>query len=566
MNSYEHGELAFLSPNGQRLAFGHHEVFVIDDLDTGVERFVCPGYCADWISDSMVGVSRNVTLPDGSPGRQLVYVNVDTLVETVSHVDPYQQPGYQPREAVAVDSPVVSSQHEGQHFIAGQQAAWTEPTAARIECRDAANYLYKLREGDPWPVIVRGFDGQLTARIGLPLMNCRLDRLSAGTWVSGNLNGRMFVQAPWGTRLLGPAGESRGLVFEWSGEVHAVTGNIEADENGTPVPVWIVRRLNDWTSTSPARVIRGIGLEGMSVRVRGDELLCIGYVEAFQGRLSYDTLDLAQPWEPYVPVIAAPVRPTLPAPPSSMPALWIGGCAPPDVRVPGNISWSSGYTGDTRPVCEGSAYQDLVTGRTLVFPLWLSDNMNPPETVDAEIAYAKQEGVTQVYLHEDDIAHRHNVIAAAVRVRAAGLVPIYGLHVNHGRPDHLWPDESRGITINVRTVNKDMARLAEGVEWAVSRHQNGYLKAALVFGWEHCDWPELKAYLTAVCAVTPTPEIDRPSIPVTRPDPVVIHGKSNKKPDKHQEIATASIGIGAIVAVLIRWWPWKKKHNDKEAA
>lgn len=266
----------------------------------------------------------------------------------------------------------------------------------------------------------------------------------------------------------------------------------------------------------------------------------------------------------WVDALPEPVQtwPTLPPPPTSMPPMWIGGCAPPEVYVPGNMTWGPGYQVDARPYTEGAAYpHPSFAHRELLMGLWLSDRNNPPETVQAEIDYARANSAHAVYLHCDADDQWFYVREAGDRVRAAGLLPIYGDHVNHGEAvivpnvDGAW-----GVTINIRTHGKDPARLFSGVTRAIETAAEKGATDVLIFGWEaSCD--PLRDYLTAVCSVTPQPASKpgqpAPTPPVETP-PVTTPGTTTPSPKRDY------VGLGAAIAsvvMLFKPWKWFKRKK-----
>jgi hypothetical protein len=213
---------------------------------------------------------------------------------------------------------------------------------------------------------------------------------------------------------------------------------------------------------------------------------------------------------------------------------------------------------DDRPVMEMSAFASTIAGRTLLVGLWLSDNNARPETVDAEIAFAKARGASSVYLHCDDPRHWDAVHAAAERVTEAGLVPIWGTNIVEGvtnivdKATPLW-----GLTLNIRTVNKSPALLMAGIVDALEQvRTRPDCAMVMIFGWEHCEWSALKDWLVQVIHAVPQP-VQYPGVvapPVVTPPPVVPLPVI--KPDTHKgktaAIVSAAGGIGVFVAWLIR--------------
>lgn len=272
----------------------------------------------------------------------------------------------------------------------------------------------------------------------------------------------------------------------------------------------------------------------------------------------------AIPWVPYAR--HEPARPTLPAPPSDLPAMWIGFVAdqglPADGRY-GNCSWSA-FTGAASdlPVTEMRAWADSIWNRPLLCGLWLSDNGAPADSVRAQIEFATARHAKAVYLHCDDERHRPTVLEAAQIVEAAGLVPIMGLHVNAGVPPPapaMGAMGLLGVTLNIRTWGKDLQQLAAGVQWVFTAGP----AVVFIFGWDDCAWPELREWIATVVARVPRPAaypgvIMAPVVPVDPPAPIAPeprHSRGHGGQARRSNAPAVALAGGLGVAVA---WLWRK--------
>lgn len=223
-------------------------------------------------------------------------------------------------------------------------------------------------------------------------------------------------------------------------------------------------------------------------------------------------------WRPYEAYVAPqPQLPDLGTAPAGL-TLWVGVDASQcETLPPGNFTWS-GMKGaiDPRPAAESAASADEWIGsRPLLCGLWLTDNGAAPETVDVEIAFAKQRGAFAVAIHIDAVdAQRQAADDAARRVLEAGLQPVLLAHAA-GYPsdfakalEHVRTSPAWGITLNARTFGKDLDAFAETIQ-AVGRalDQSG-CTALFVFGnldRTEREWPDFGRWLRELCANTKTP-------------------------------------------------------------
>lgn len=259
-----------------------------------------------------------------------------------------------------------------------------------------------------------------------------------------------------------------------------------------------------------------------------------------QGRVAISgTFETPAPgdWSAWVPFklyeAPEPAKPVLlPLPDGPFPPCWLGiqsdwGTIPEACCI-----WSpSSRIGDQRPVTETVAGAKTILGLPFLHGLWLSDRDNPPQTVDGEIAFTKQKGAYAVYLHRDADTSQQtaNVANASLRVQGAGLHSIIASHIY----DQPIPTGNvyAGLTMNVRTVGRDLSVLARNWSWFVAQLKSGHCEVAYLTNVFERDalndlseqWPELARQVDELIARVPKP-LHFPGYvepPVIQPPPIV---------------------------------------------
>lgn len=295
-------------------------------------------------------------------------------------------------------------------------------------------------------------------------------------------------------------------------------------------------------------------------------------------------------WPRYQPYVPPPVVPRVPPqinipfpkPPATMPAFWFG--VSDDERGPGNCQWSAA-PGDTRPVTEGSAWAETIEGRDLLHGLWLSDNNNPPETVDAEIEFVKAQGAKAVYLHCDDVRQELNLQLAADRVFAAGLVPILAAHASdnihavNAQRERFYVEgrtgQLNGLTFNSRAgwdgiggYTKDLERFRDTfVAIVETLCKSGRIDVMYLYGWGDLGgplyyWPAFREYVEKLAARIPTPtEKPGPPLPPQAPVTPVAPPEPTPPPKDRDRAQTTAVVLAASAPFWI--WLWRKIRRKK---
>lgn len=517
-----------------------------------------PGSCAGWSGRDVV-VSRGVELAPHVYGRELVFVNVDTLREWSGRIDPATNPGWFPQIAHIND--ITVSSIDGAHFVNGQ-AIPTEPGAGKIEDFDGEHILYVVQIGYEFTLVVKRLsDGQFIHRVpysvDVPITNGRIDLLPDGPWLSANSQGRMLAWAPtfgpdWLAPQYGPDGEGRGIVTERNGQIIMVT---TLSEGWTPL--WLARPLSEWRKDAPAWIVRDVGHQGMILQ----DGLAYGYVEAYQGRLDVEPVNFDAPRELYTP--PKPTLPSITVPP--LPPMLVGYLA---VGAPGN----TGAAGSGKPF--------IIEGYRQNGDPWFKDS-DPLDVIYVDLKESKQPAKMLAHAKAEQekrrnwlvfysdshlVADDHNgdlwTLAEARKCKAEGRPVLLGIRC------YLSGPQDTAEAVNTRVLSEVLEYRHEFplVLFIAAYNQSGNwsdaeviltigkmseflpsanIRGLLFFGWERPPViPEINAAAQAVCDAVPLPNRAEilPSWPLPKPieppiftqpvDPPVVKRKRRFFPKK----------------------------------